>query len=277
MSDEDAHWQHFMAHFLRISHMRLGKLNVVLDFSPSQIDRDIPTFHKELLPAWDKHKHLRIRTHLPEKLPDILNEPLFKNELVTVDDQPLFRADWIAAGLTQVKDICYEAVPGYLQTRAIHELLTENDVDNTRTLLKTSHELQEINAAIPHQWNIKITTEHTRQSPDQQPRFGINDADPGNPPTDILACKTRHFYAQLHKVQQTFIPNLNQWKRTLQPEPTFNAKQWKTLYPPLATNRQGDLNLKIAHRVVHTALSLNRMGVWATSYCHRCGALDLVP
>ena len=93
-----------MAHFLRISHMRLGKLNLVLDFSPRQIDRDIPTFYKELLLAWDKHKHCRIRTHSNEKLPDILNEPLFKNELVTVDDQPLLRADWIAA--TQVKDIC---------------------------------------------------------------------------------------------------------------------------------------------------------------------------
>ena len=273
-SDEDAHWKHFMAHFLRISHMRLGKLNLVLDYSPRQIDHDIPTFHKELLLAWEKHKHLRTRTHLPEKLPDILNEPLFKNDLVTVDDQPILRADWIAAGLTQVKDICYEAVPGYLPTRAIHELLTENDVDNTRTLLKTSRELQEIHTAIPHQWNIKITTEHTRQPPDLQPRFGINDADPGNPPTDILACKTRHFYAQLHKEQQTSIPTLDHWKRTLQPEPTFNAKQWKNLYPPLATNRQGDLNWKIAHRVVHTALSLNRMTVWATPNCHRCGALD---
>ena len=89
-----------------ISHIRLCKLNLVLGYSPRQIDRDIPTFHKELLFAREKHKHLRIRTHLPEKLPDILNEPLFKNELVTVDDQPLLPADWIAAGLTQVKDIC---------------------------------------------------------------------------------------------------------------------------------------------------------------------------
>ena len=107
-----------------------------------------------------------------------------------------------------------------LATRAIHELLTA-----PVPFLKLPHE---IHTAIPHQWNIKVTTEHTRQPPDLQPRFGINDADPGNPPTDILACKTRHFYAQLHKNQQTSIPNLDHWETTLRPEPTFNAKQWKT-------------------------------------------------
>ena len=67
---------------------------------------------------------------------------------------------------------------------------------------------------------------------------------------------------------------MDYWKENLHPEPTFNAKQWKTLYPPLITHKHGDVNWKIAHRVPPTALSLNRMGVYATPNCHRCGATD---
>ena len=180
----------------------------------------------------------------------------------------------VAAGVAQIKDICYEVVPGYLSTRAINELLSNNREDSTRTLLRTSCEFQEIHSAIPLPWNQKISTECAPRSSDFKLRFGILDANPENLPVDILTCKTRHFYAQLHKSQQTPIPNLDYWKRTLQPEPSFKAKHWKTLYPPLATKKQGDLNWKITHRVAHTALSLNRMGVWATPNCHRCGALD---
>ena len=75
--------------------MQLGKLSLV-DYAPRQINRNIPTFHRELLLAWSKHEHLRVRTHPPEALSDILNEPLFQNKLITANNQSLYRADWIA-------------------------------------------------------------------------------------------------------------------------------------------------------------------------------------
>ena len=134
--------------------MRLGKLTLVLDFSPRQIDRDLPIFHRELLIAWCKHKRLRTRIHIPEKLPNILNEPLFHNDLITVKTQPLAYSDWMAAGIIQVKDICYEVIPGYLPTRAVHELLSEND--NARTLQRTTRELSEIQSALPQDWTLRI-------------------------------------------------------------------------------------------------------------------------
>ena len=272
MSEEDAHWKHFAGYFLRVSRMRLGKLALVLDFSPRQIDRDLPTFHRELLIAWYKHKHLRTRIHLPDKLPNILNEPLFHNALITVNNQPFAFSDWVAAGVTQVKDICYEAVPGYLPTRAVHELLSE--YNNARTLQQTARELSEIQSAIPQDWAFKISSQNNPEAPDLQPRFVINNSIPSNTPTDILTCKTRTFYCQLLKDQQTTIPAVEYWKRNLQPELTLTAKHWKTLYPPLNCNKHGDVNWKIAHRVLPTALSLNKIGVYATPNCHRCGVID---
>jgi len=89
-----------------------------------------------------------------------------------------------------------------------------------------------------------------------------------------LTCKTRTFYCQLLKDQQTTIPAIEHWNQNLQPQPTFNAKQWKTLYPPLNCNKHGDVNWKIAHRVLPTALSLNKTDVHANPNCHRCGTTD---
>ena len=74
LTEEDAHWKHFAGYFLRVSNMQLGKLTLVLHYSPRQIDRDIPTFHRELLFAWHKHQHLHTRSHIPRKLPDILKD-----------------------------------------------------------------------------------------------------------------------------------------------------------------------------------------------------------
>ena len=277
LQPEDAHWKHFVSYFLRISRIRTGKLNLVLNYDRNHIESSTPPFHKELLLAWLAHKQLRQRVHPPETLPDILAEPLFQNDLISINHEPLMLPDWISAGITQIKDLTYETIPGFLPPRAIHELLTKHRQQSHRTLSRTAQELQKLHAALPYHWRIKICTEHQPQPPDHQPNFVINTKKTRNPPVDILTCKTRHFYSQLQKNKDTPIPGVEYWTTNLQLpplEPFFNDKHWKTLYPPLATNKQGDLNWKITHRVVHTALSLNRMGVWATPNCHRCGALD---
>ena len=137
-------------------------------------------------------------------------------------------------------------------------------------------ELNEIHSAIPQKWAQIICTDQSREPSTLQPCFDINNPNPGQPPRSILQCKTRNFYAQLHQTQKPVVPAIDYWKQTLQPEPAFNAKQWRTLYSPLITNKQGDVNWKIAHRVLPTALSLNRMGVYDTADCYRCGATDTV-
>ena len=142
------------------------------------------------------------------------------------------------------------------------------------TLQRTTRELSEIQSALPQDWTLRINSQDTPEAPDLQPRFAIKSSNPSNPPTDILTCKTRTFYCQLLKDQQTTIPAIEHWNQNLQPQPTLNAKQWKTLYPPLNCNKHGDVNWKIAHRVLPTALSLNKTGVHANPNCHRCGTTD---
>ena len=187
-------------------------------------------------------------------LRNYLNEPLFQNELITVDNQPLANPDWASSGITQIKDICFQAIPGYLPTRASYELLTEQEDEKSRTLFRTTRELNELNSAIPNEWTLQINSQNIQQSSDLQPLCVVRDANPNNASQDILSCKTRAFYGQLLKDQQTTMPAIHFWKENLRPEPIFNTKQWKTLYSPLILRKHGDINWKIAHSATHSAI-----------------------
>jgi len=52
-------------------------MSLALDYSLQRIDRDIPSFHKELLTAWHRRKDYRERTGSAESVTDILKKPLF--------------------------------------------------------------------------------------------------------------------------------------------------------------------------------------------------------
>ena len=91
---------------------------------------------------------------------------------------------------------------------------------------------------------------------------------------DIISCNTLKFYKQLRKDVPAIIPALDCWKRSLQPQPVFNSRFRRNIYSPLVTNKLGDLNWKIVHRVLHTALSLNHMGVLDVSICYKCGDIE---
>ena len=116
--------------------------------------------------------------------------------------------------------------------------------NNHRTLERTERELRKIRYFIPQEWTIKIQSgpSNQLQSPDLQPRFEVKTTDSNVTLLDILNCKTCTFYGQLLADRQTVIPALDYWKENLHPEPIFNAKQWKNLYPLLITHKHGDVN-----------------------------------
>ena len=78
-------------------------------------------FGGELLIAWCRRWGRPARAGAPGSLAGVLGGPLFLNKLIVSQEKPLIYADWIAAGLTRVTDIGYEAVPGLLPAAAIHE------------------------------------------------------------------------------------------------------------------------------------------------------------
>ena len=124
--------------------MPLGKYTLALNYTLHHIDRHIPPFHRELLTAWHTHADYHQRIYPLITLPDILKEPLFHNPLISANNAPLLYSDWIKAGVLSIEDICYSVVPGFLPPLAVHELLTQNDENTTRTLQRTTRELTQI-------------------------------------------------------------------------------------------------------------------------------------
>ena len=233
----------FTAFFLGVSGTQLGKLTLALNFNPQDINHDLPPFHKKLLSAWLKHKPFHSRLHIPEPFPNILNEPLFPNNLITADGKPLCYKEWVKCGLTQLRDICYEVIPGF---RAIHEILTQNDGQPDRSLRQTTCEFTQVLNAIPHLWKIQLMQTQEEKSYSLQPLFGSIPTAPANGLIDLGDHTTAMFYCQL--LDTSIIPPaLAFWRQMLQPQPSFNSAFWANAYPPLASNRQGDLNWKVAH------------------------------
>ena len=276
LTGEEAHWKHFTSHFLRVSGMHLGRLTLATDFAPRDIDSDLPAFHRELLCAWINHKCYHERTDVPDSLLDIFEEPLFRNKLINVNNKPLFFRDWVSCGLVRVKDICYEAVPGFLPVRAVHEIIMDHEFCRDRTLNQTARELSEVLEGIPAKWKLKVINGDSASPLTAQPSFSILPYAPDKPPTALLDCKTRHFYWHFHKSLEISTPGLDYWRTKFQLQTPFDSSLWSTVYSPLITNKQGDLNWKVAHKVLLTALRLNRMDVYPSENCHRCGVMETI-
>ena len=270
LTPDQAYWKIFTSHFLRLTHMPLGKYTLALNYTLHHIDRHIPPFHRELLTAWHTHADYHQRIYPPITLPIILKEPLFHNPLISANNAPLLYSDWIKAGVLSIEDICYSVIPGFLPPLAVHELLTQNDENTTRTLQRTTRELTQIQQALPTHWTRLLHGQNTTQRPTLQPLFAIPTTDPNKPADPLDNYKTKHFCLQLQQLRQIQPPAMNHWRQILRQDPHFNTTFWKTIYPKLATNKQGDVNWKIAHRILPTALSLHRAIVYNTPHCPHC-------
>jgi len=236
--------------------MPLGKLTLVTSFNMIHIDKSIPTFHQELLRAWIKFKPHVERINPPSVYTEILNEPIFRSALILHDGKPLYNNAWITAGIAQIKDICYEAIPGLLPIEAVHEIVAHQDCSTTHTLHKTTQEFHNITRAIPQEWLhlIYFPASHPPATP--QPCFLITNTSPTFSSINFTRGKTRLFYQLLMNDRYPKIAALQVWTDHMSLVPPFNHRFWKLMYPPLVPNRIGDLNWKIVHRILPTALSL---------------------
>ena len=83
-----------------------------------------------------------------------------------------------------------------------------------------------------------------------------------------------HLLTIIQQLRQIQPPAMNHWRQILGQDPQFNTTFWKTINSKLATNKQGDVNWKIAHRILPTALSLHCATVYNTPNCPHCQTLE---
>ena len=125
--------------------------------------------------------------------------PLFLNPLIATNNDTLYHLDCIKAGIITIQELCYSVIPGFIPTLAVHELLTQNGKDSTRTLQKTTQELNKSQQAIPTQWKRLICKENAPQVPTLQPIFAIPNTVPNEQPLLLENNKTKHFYQHIQQ------------------------------------------------------------------------------
>ena len=261
-----ANWKFFTAYYLRIAGMQLGILALTQTYKDSQIDKTIPTYHKELLRAWNQLRpHIQRTDPLTERQ-TILDEPLFLNKNITDEtNNCLFNEQWITADLIRVSDLCYIVIPDFLPVLAIHELLS------ARCLIQTKQQLDKILNALPKQWisTLRIIPPVTNTTK-QKPTFAIVK---GQTKTDLTKIRTKTFYTLLRDIDDKQPNATLHWRQTY-PTLALDKHFWTPTNHDLLTNKQKDFNWKIKHIILPTALRLNRMGVYPTTICHNCNETE---
>ena len=263
--------------------MPLGKYTLALNYALHHIDCHIPPFHRDLLTAWRTHADYHQRIYPLITVPDILKEPLFHNPLISANNAPLLNSDWIKAGVLSLEDICYSVLPGFLPPLAVPELLTQNDENTTHThynalpMNSLKYNRQSRLTGLDYYTDkTLLNNQHYNHysQPTLQPLFAIPTTDPNKPADPLDNYKTKHFCHQFQQLRQIQPPAMNHWRQILRQDPQFNTTFWKTIYPKLATNKQGDVNWKIAHRILPTALSLHHATVYNTPHCPHCQTIE---
>ena len=270
-----AHWKSFVTHYLRTQNNNLGIHVLVTNFTNHQIDQTIPTYHRQLLQAWNKIRPQTTRTDRPTNINEILDEPLFDNPLITdTTGNTIHYRTWVKAGLERVKDICYAVVPGLLPRQAIIEQITDvNDTIRERTTL---NKLDNLHAAIPNEWLRTINQQgYENCRPRATPAFNLQTNVQTQQPTNFIVATTRTLHQRIRDTTTPHITAIARWTQ-LRPTLQMNKSFWLPPHRDLITNKRQDYDWHIRHRTLPTAERLHRINVHNTPDCHNCNRTETI-
>ena len=148
--DEDcqALWKSTFIYFLsKVENMNLRQNVIYTHFNVKQLN-DLPVFYKEMLCAF---YDLKSKIEICVDTPQVYDNPIFCNPSITCGKKSLLFYDFIDAGITQVKHICYEVIPGFLSKNSIIEILTEKFPEINKTEVGKSYD--KILSSIPDTWH----------------------------------------------------------------------------------------------------------------------------
>ena len=113
----------------------------------------IPVVYREMLQSLSAIKEFISFNY---NVIDIYHQPLFCNSEILISGKTILWNDFITAGITQLKDICYEVKAGFLPDNAIVEMVTNVDEDISQdNIVKRYNALK---CALPEKWTQTIQT-----------------------------------------------------------------------------------------------------------------------
>ena len=189
---------------------------------------------------------------------EIYNEPLFRNPLLS-KDRLLADTAWAKSGITLVRDICYETIPGFLPRAAVEELVGPKFKDST---------YNEVMSCMPQDWKDVIDTEIA--PPERHNSCFKIPVQPKRESKTFGDLKAKDFYTLLTHLD---VDISNQRFRIFWDD-KFGKTKWHLVFHSLFTrddNRKAcDLQWKIIQLVVPTAERLFKHKIINNPTCLRC-------
>lgn len=257
-----AMWKNTMKYFLRkIRGMNIDNYCFCMTLNKEDC-KLLPKFYIEMIDAW---QYVKSFIDVDMKSMDILQQPLFLNPDIKVQGKIAFWQHFIVAGITQIKDLCFEVIPGFLSFNAVKEMVLDmyDDV-NVKQLQCQYRELIE---CIPEDWKKCIKHGVFDANRDKSPYFIVTFGDKGK---DLINCKTKDFYEIL--ISKVFIkPDVEQfWLEILNEQTLPFCNMWKSVHNYWKPPDCVQLDFKLMHNRIFTNVKLKRIGLMDTNICDSC-------
>lgn len=145
-------WKNTMNYFLR-KYQNMGLTYEILDiiYDKSSLEK-LPVFYRELLEAWD---NINIgERQEPMMYNDIVNQPLFGNPFILIQNRMLKFNLFIKCGITKLHNLLSETKVGFKSYECVYQKIIEKYPDYC--MMKFQSKYKDIIGAIPHIWKTQL-------------------------------------------------------------------------------------------------------------------------
>lgn len=222
----------------------------------------LPNVYRTMLDAWNELQP-NIETIYDNE--SIFRQPLFLNPRITYNDKVINFECFVRAGITQLKDMTDECVPGILSLPDIRKIILEKCSDITERDINKAYSI--ICTSIPFEW-FQIIHKHTFSSCYTDmflPQFVLMQNDIPQP---LSHCNTSIIYRILRNniVQEPISRQL--WADF---SSDFDLKKYgKLIYTVNKCPDMVELDFKIFHNIIYTNKKLFKMNIIDNDTCCMC-------
>ncbi|CAC5405806.1 unnamed protein product [Mytilus coruscus] len=140
-------WKNTMTYSInKIENMKINSNIVYTCFKMSQL-KVLPRVYQEMIQAYYS---LKSEVEFDIEIQHIYENPIFCNPVISNNGRALLYSEFINSGIVQIKDICYEFIPGFLSKDSIVELVQEKHPELKSRIIAEAY--AKILNAIPKLW-----------------------------------------------------------------------------------------------------------------------------
>lgn len=267
-NEHKAVWKHTLLYFLQCA---IG-FKLPYSFScmflklPDKILIKLPGIYREMFAA------LNVFTDSIEctlSVNNIMNQPIFYNKKICYKGKPLSFDTFIDAGLTALKDLTYEVIPGFLPLKAIQEIILDKYPNISPKFIEKAFTF--IKSCIPQDWFQKITRNVSSMQSGQPNFLIVREAK-----MYALAQCTFLYYGILLEDNFQIPTSFSYWRKIF---PNCIIEQFAELiHINSKTPDMIDVDFKIFHNILYTNEKLHKFGILDSDLCSFCnsGKEDMV-